>query len=216
MAYIGKSPAAAALTSSDVADGIISNAKLAQDIISADTALGAEPADTDEFLVSDAGTLKRMDYSYIKGGDLTPAFSAYNNGATVLSDAALTTIKFDTENFDTDSAFNTTNYTFTVPSGEGGKYYFSVRAEVENGANNRYDNFYVRLRKNGSSTIKETHYYPGNGSPRTFTWELNCTATLAAADAITVGIYMDFNAGAPQVQGSATSSEFAGFKILGA
>ena len=90
MAYIGKSPAAAALTSSDVADGIISNAKLAQDIISADTALGAEPADTDEFLVSDAGTLKRMDYSYIKGGGkilqvvegyLTSQFSTNNSSA---------------------------------------------------------------------------------------------------------------------------------------
>tara|TARA_R100001443_G_scaffold73451_1_gene81372 strand:+ start:37 stop:777 length:741 start_codon:yes stop_codon:yes gene_type:complete len=68
MSYIGKKPTAAPLTSSDVADGIITNAKLAQDIISADTALGAEPADTDEFLVSDAGVLKRMDYSHIKGG----------------------------------------------------------------------------------------------------------------------------------------------------
>ena len=68
MAYIGKSPAKAPLTTSDVTDGIITNAKLAQDIISADTALGAEPADTDEFLVSDAGVLKRMDYSHIKGG----------------------------------------------------------------------------------------------------------------------------------------------------
>ena len=68
MAYIGKTPTVAPLTSSDVADGIITNAKLAQDIISAETALGAEPADTDELLVSDAGTLKRMDYSHIKGG----------------------------------------------------------------------------------------------------------------------------------------------------
>ncbi len=68
MSYIGKQPAAVALASSDITDGIISNAKLAQDIISADTALGATPADTDEFLVSDAGTLKRMDYSYIKAG----------------------------------------------------------------------------------------------------------------------------------------------------
>ena len=66
MSYIGKVPALAALTASDITDGIISNAKLAQDIISADTALGATPADTDEFLVSDAGVLKRMDYSYIK------------------------------------------------------------------------------------------------------------------------------------------------------
>jgi hypothetical protein len=66
VSYIGKTPTQVPLTSSDITDGIISNAKLAQDIISADTALGAEPADTDELLVSDAGTLKRMDYSYIK------------------------------------------------------------------------------------------------------------------------------------------------------
>ena len=32
------------------------------------TELAAEPADTDEFLISDAGTLKRIDYSHIKGG----------------------------------------------------------------------------------------------------------------------------------------------------
>ena len=32
------------------------------------TALDATPADTDEFIISDAGTLKRVDYSYIKGG----------------------------------------------------------------------------------------------------------------------------------------------------
>ena len=68
MAYIGRTPTPSALTASDITDGIVSNAKLAQDIISADTALGATPADTDEFLVSDAGVLKRMDYSYIKGG----------------------------------------------------------------------------------------------------------------------------------------------------
>ena len=73
MPFIGKKPTAAPLTSSDVADGIITNAKLAQDIISGDTALGATPADTDEFLVSDAGTLKRVDYSYIKGGGITQA-----------------------------------------------------------------------------------------------------------------------------------------------
>jgi len=71
MAYIGQSPAPQALVASDITDGIISNAKLAQDIISADTALGAEPSDSDEFLVSDSGVLKRMDYSYIKASGIT-------------------------------------------------------------------------------------------------------------------------------------------------
>jgi len=46
----------------------VGGSQLADTAISGQTALGAEPADTDEFLVSDAGTLKRMDYSYIKGG----------------------------------------------------------------------------------------------------------------------------------------------------
>ena len=41
MGYIGKVPTPVPLTSSDVTDGIISNAKLAQDIISGDTALAA-------------------------------------------------------------------------------------------------------------------------------------------------------------------------------
>ena len=68
MAYIGKTPTAAPLTSSDVADGIITNAKLAQDIISGETALASSPADTDEFLISDAGVLKRLDASLIGGG----------------------------------------------------------------------------------------------------------------------------------------------------
>ena len=44
----------------------VTGAKLNNDVISAQTALTAEPADTDEFLVSDAGTLKRIDYSLIK------------------------------------------------------------------------------------------------------------------------------------------------------
>ena len=49
-------------------DNTVTAAKLNNDIISGQTALASEPADTDEFLVSDAGTLKRIDYSLIKGG----------------------------------------------------------------------------------------------------------------------------------------------------
>jgi hypothetical protein len=49
-------------------DNTVTAAKLNNDIISGQTALASEPADTDEFLVSDAGVLKRIDYSLIKGG----------------------------------------------------------------------------------------------------------------------------------------------------
>ena len=54
-------------------DATVTAAKLNNDIISGTTALASEPADTDEFLVSDAGVLKRIDYSLIKGGGITEA-----------------------------------------------------------------------------------------------------------------------------------------------
>jgi hypothetical protein len=47
-------------------DATVTAAKLNNDIISGSTELASEPADTDEFLVSDAGTIKRIDYSLIK------------------------------------------------------------------------------------------------------------------------------------------------------
>jgi hypothetical protein len=53
----------------------VGSAQVADSLISGKTALGATPADTDELLISDAGTLKRVDYSYLKSAN-TPAFSA--------------------------------------------------------------------------------------------------------------------------------------------
>ena len=62
--YIGKKPTAAPLTSSDIASDIINSTHIGDTAISGFDALATAPADTDEFLVSDAGTLKRIDYSY--------------------------------------------------------------------------------------------------------------------------------------------------------
>ena len=46
----------------------IASTTLSDDIISGKTALASIPAETDEVLVSDNGTLKRMDYSIISQG----------------------------------------------------------------------------------------------------------------------------------------------------
>ena len=54
-------------------DDTVTAAKINNDVISGQTALTAEPDDTDEFLVSDSGTIKRIDYSLIKGGGITMA-----------------------------------------------------------------------------------------------------------------------------------------------
>jgi hypothetical protein len=56
------------VTAAKLGANSVTAAKLNNDIISGSTELASEPADTDEFLVSDAGTIKRIDYSLIKGG----------------------------------------------------------------------------------------------------------------------------------------------------
>ena len=77
--------AADAITEAKIADGAVESEHLNANVISGQTELGEAPADTDEFLVSDAGTLKRVDYSYIKGlsnwsessGNLLPSNASY-------------------------------------------------------------------------------------------------------------------------------------------
>ena len=59
-------PTDATVSTAKIVDDAVTAAKINNDIISGSTELASEPADTDEFLVSDAGTLKRIDYSLIK------------------------------------------------------------------------------------------------------------------------------------------------------
>ena len=82
-----------ALQTVNPADASVGASQVADTLISGKTALAAEPADTDEFLVSDAGTLKRIDYSHIKASSpglthiktLTASDSSsldFNNGSS--------------------------------------------------------------------------------------------------------------------------------------
>ena len=70
--------------------------------------------------------------SNLPSANNTPAFFAYNNVDQTVSDSVQTKVQFQTEEFDTNNAFdNTTNYRFTVPSGEGGKYYVTAGVYFE-------------------------------------------------------------------------------------
>ena len=73
-------------------DDTVTAAKLNNDVISGQTELASEPADTDEFLVSDAGTLKRIDYSHIKATGITLADQWHITSAIDTSDSNTDTV----------------------------------------------------------------------------------------------------------------------------
>ena len=71
MAYIGNKPANKAVVASDLDPAVITG----------QTALAVAPADTDEFLISDAGTLKRLDASLVGGGLVLQVITATHSTA---------------------------------------------------------------------------------------------------------------------------------------
>ena len=84
------------------------------------TELAATPADTDELIISDAGTLKRIDFSHIKSVAGSEAFLVKESSTQTVSDDTYTQVSFTSEDFDVGSNFASS--TFTAPS--DGKYFF--------------------------------------------------------------------------------------------
>ena len=71
-----------AVDATKIADDAVSEEHLDATAITGHTALAEAPADTDEFLISDGGTLKRLDASYIGGGGFTLLSSLNGSGVT--------------------------------------------------------------------------------------------------------------------------------------
>ena len=209
MAFIGKKPAAAPLTSSDVADGIITNAKLAQDIISAETELAEAPASTDEFLISDAGVLKRLDASYI-GGTTAPYVSVGLSSDQGLSDGTAAKVQFDSEIVDSDSKFASNRFTPTV----SGKYFVSCNLTFETDVRLRFDGVTCYIYKNGSAVIQtfsrpENNAYEAEGYTQSVSGIVDCDTD----DYIEIYAKVNVTANTPNVAGGNNLSCLTIFKM---
>ena len=106
------------------------------------------------------------------GGQNTPAFHAKLSSSHSLIYNTATKIQFNTEVFDTDSAYDhSSNYRFTVPSGKAGKYfiYYQLRASSTGttwqfGRVQVYKNgsaFSDNAQNNGSSALHSSNFFNG-------------------------------------------------------
>ena len=192
----------------------ITAAMVGNDLISGKDALTSSPADTDELLISDAGVLKRIDVSLV-GGKNTPAFAAKASGVqSSVSDATWTKISFQTEVFDTDSAYdNSTNYRFTPQT--AGKYYVYLNAGLLAGSTNKLFEAKLAIYKNGSAYRLHVTKY-------------NEDADIANEATPFVGAVIDFNGSSDYVEGyananvlsgnvslDARNTEFGAYRIIG-
>jgi hypothetical protein len=139
----------------------------------------------------------------------TPSFGAQQSGSQSISNDAWTKLQCDTENWDTDSAYdNSTNYRFTVPSGKGGKYYLQGHFQIPGIDANELAS--ITFHKNGSevgqANVREQKASADRIAQLSCVW----TGSLTVGDYIEVYVYQ--NSGDAQ---NATNGYFTGHKLIG-
>lgn len=149
---------------------------------------------------------------------MTPAFEAYLSAEQTTTDEAATKITIDTENFDTDSAFDTSTNKFTVPSGKAGKYflYANVRTYTNLDQNKVLRVYFY---KNGSTSIPATYQVGSqfdNNRPTEMNQNISAVLDLSVGDYIELYVFTDVVGGQPAAKARPNVTYFGGYKLIGA
>jgi hypothetical protein len=134
-------------------------------------------------------------------------FNAYNPSNNVANDTS-TKIIFQSENFDTASAYDTSNGRFTVPSEESGKYFFYAKIRHYNTTSMTREK--IQIHKNGSKVALYEH----KGDNIYNSIAITHIAQLSAGDYIEV--YYEQNSGSSNDLSQFANSpenEFSGYRI---
>jgi len=238
MGYIGNRPTAVPLTSADIQDGVITAADLGANSVDS-----SELVDNSVTLAKMAGLARGkliygdasgdpaalavgaanevlthdgtdFDWAAASGGANTPAFSAYRTASQTIAGGANVIIGYDTELFDSDSAYDTSTFKFTPQT--AGKYFISGSLTWnENNALDYYNE--LKMYKNGTGGTQYcrfafTHgaYNSYSGARLTAIVDLN-----GSSDYVQMGIY-NYHASSKNTLYGLSWMQFMGHKLIGA
>ena len=144
------------------------------------------------------------------GTDGTPNCLVYLSGSQTITDDTITKITFDTEVYDSDSAFASNK--FTVPSGEAGKYAILINLSLNAEADSNMNYAYGYIYKNGSSIRSAGIDFRANPGRRNFVAVFS-VEDLAVSDYIEAYAIIDDTSGSPTVSGGSTNSLFTMWRV---
>ena len=137
-----------------------------------------------------------------------PAFAAkVVNPAYSIPQQTFTIVPYETETLDTNNAYSTSNYRFTVPSGEAGQYLIGANIGIDDLNEGNYINF--RIRVNGVPQLVANEF--NSNSAEITSANLVNVFTLAVGDYVDCDIRTAVNSGNEAVE--ATYSTFFGYKL---
>ena len=145
------------------------------------------------------------------GESNTPSFKVYRNTTQSITSATQTKIQFNTASYDTASGFDTTtNYRYTIPSGQAGKYFFTARGTVYQNTQDT-NRIILSIRKNGSAiaSVEEDGAY----DEYTMGYSISVSDDASVGDYYEVFIYQ-INSGSDAINMEQNHyNGFSGFKI---
>ena len=139
----------------------------------------------------------------------TPIVYVTKAATQSLSEATNTKIQFDTESIDTDNAFDTSTYQFTVPTGKAGIYQIQVDARLDSLSNTNLDLAIVAIYKNNVQIKRNYWTYTAN-YVRGANPVVNMITNLAVGDTIEGVAYINTNnnGGGQMFAGTSQSSMY--------
>ena len=149
--------------------------------ITGETALAAQPASTDELLISDAGTLKKLDATHMFN---TPAVMVLNENAQTISTGTATKVVFDVERNDSDGEFASNKWT----AGTAGRYLFICAVEMQSMGDAKEN--WLKVYKNGSAMVPTFTQFSGAGG-----YSNHITVMISASATDYFEIYVQHNNG---------------------
>ena len=170
---------------------------------------------------ADSTTFLRGDQTWASaGGTNTPVFEAtMSANMSAVGTNTWAKVVFDTEVFDSDSAYDpATNYRFTVPSGKNGKYF--IYSTIYLDGSSSLARLMIAIYKNGSA-YRASHHSFGNSYPADrFHLNIHSVLDLAVSDYVEIYFWANRADSGNIVAEHQTSDNtikspvFGGFKLL--
>jgi len=141
----------------------------------------------------------------------TPTFAVKLSAAQSIPSATNTLLQFNTEDWDTDSAYDTSNYRFVVPSGAAGKYFFHARVYIEWG-NAAGEIGRLQIAKNGTAMAIDAMTASGDPTSGS-SIRISTVLDLAVSDYVDVRLYHN-QGGSQDADNDSDFTYFTGFKLI--
>ena len=138
----------------------------------------------------------------------TPSWLAYRSSTQGISNSTDTVIVYNAEVYDSASAYNTSNGIFTVPSGQGGKYYVTYGTRLTSW---NYSIVSMILDDGADGLLR---FEDGDADGDNNTISNSGIVSLSAGATIKVSIFQT-GGGTVQLRANQENTWFGGYKLIG-